>query len=668
MRPNPRVPRMISSALADVGDVGDRLCRRSADQLALPRDALQAGVRLDGGFHHGLGGRERAVDVRLVGAATAPRLGDLPGVDEVELAVRADALDGARECNMRGRRAVEADDDAGMGSGWAVIARYLLVGNEPQSYALRAPPPSGTSTRSGCVVAADVNGCRRWEPRRCHDRSLLTHSPCDDAAAGPARRRRQPPRDRHARQTRRRPAGDLVRRSRQGRARDRRRPDRARRATGRPRRHPRQHASRMDDRRLRGAVRRRHRRADLPHQLARGMPVRAGALRRDGAHLRGPRAAGEDRDDPLRRCPRSSTCSRCSRSPGRRRWTTCARPAIPATSRPSRWRRTMPRRSSTPRARPGRRRGACSRTPTASRRCGCTRTGSATSCKPGVVIFMFLPLAHVLARVVQLVTLDVGATLAFWQGDPKRLLDDIADARPMYLPSVPRVFEKIHARALGAVEDASPVRRRVFEWAVGTGARLRAAERRGETAGPVLRAGARHRRPPRAVPRARAVRRRAPPRPHRGGPDRPRGARVLRRLRRAGARGLRDDGDLRGRHAQHAGRRPPRDRRPPAARQRGRDRRGRRDPHARAARVRRLPPRRGRDGGDVRRRLAAVGRPGGDRRATASSPSRAARRTSSSRRAARTSAPRTSRRRCARRAGSRRPSSSATTGRTSSRC
>ena len=110
--------------------------------------------------------------------------------------------------------------------------------------------------------------------------------------------------------------------------------------------------------------------------------------------------------------------------------------------------------------------------------------------EPGIVTFMFLPLAHVLARVVQLVTLDVGATLAFWQGDPKRLLDDIADARPMYLPSVPRVFEKIHARALGAVEDASPVRRRVFEWAVATGARLRAAERQGETAGPVLRAGA----------------------------------------------------------------------------------------------------------------------------------------------------------------------------------
>jgi long-chain acyl-CoA synthetase len=111
--------------------------------------------------------------------------------------------------------------------------------------------------------------------------------------------------------------------------------------------------------------------------------------------------------------------------------------------------------------------------------------------RPGVVIFMFLPLAHSLARIVQLVTLEVGATLAFWQGDPKRLLDDIAEARPMYLPSVPRVFEKIHARALAAAEEASPLRRRAFHWAIATGARAKAIERRGEAPGPLLRAGVR---------------------------------------------------------------------------------------------------------------------------------------------------------------------------------
>jgi long-chain acyl-CoA synthetase len=109
--------------------------------------------------------------------------------------------------------------------------------------------------------------------------------------------------------------------------------------------------------------------------------------------------------------------------------------------------------------------------------------------RPGVVTFMFLPLAHSLARVVQLVTLDAGATLAFWRGDPKLLLEDIAEARPNYLPSVPRVFEKIHAKALAAVEEASPVRRRAFSLALAAGRRARAAERRGDRVGPILRAG-----------------------------------------------------------------------------------------------------------------------------------------------------------------------------------
>ncbi|HET9738628.1 MAG TPA: long-chain fatty acid--CoA ligase [Solirubrobacteraceae bacterium] len=111
--------------------------------------------------------------------------------------------------------------------------------------------------------------------------------------------------------------------------------------------------------------------------------------------------------------------------------------------------------------------------------------------RPGVVIFMFLPLAHSLARVVELVALDVGATLSFWQGDPKRLLDDVAEARPAYFPSVPRVFEKIHARALAAAQESSAVRRRLFGWALATGARVREAERRGDGLGPVLRTSAR---------------------------------------------------------------------------------------------------------------------------------------------------------------------------------
>ena len=47
-----------------------------------------------------------------------------------------------------------------------------------------------------------------------------------------------------------------------------------------------------------------------------------------------------------------------------------------------------------------------------------------------VVVFMFLPLAHSLARVTQMVTLDVGGTIAFWRGDPKVVLEDLASYPP----------------------------------------------------------------------------------------------------------------------------------------------------------------------------------------------------------------------------------------------
>ena len=112
--------------------------------------------------------------------------------------------------------------------------------------------------------------------------------------------------------------------------------------------------------------------------------------------------------------------------------------------------------------------------------------GRVTVSEP-MVLFMFLPLAHALARVAQMMTLDVGGTLAFWRGDSARLLDDVAEASPTHLPSVPRLFEKIYTRALSAVEDAGGPKRRVFHWALAVGARTRAAER-ADGAGPVLRA------------------------------------------------------------------------------------------------------------------------------------------------------------------------------------
>jgi long-chain acyl-CoA synthetase len=111
----------------------------------------------------------------------------------------------------------------------------------------------------------------------------------------------------------------------------------------------------------------------------------------------------------------------------------------------------------------------------------------AISLRPHATLFMFLPLAHALARVVQMVSLDVGGTLAFWSGDSRKLVDDVAAAKPTHFPSVPRVFEKIHARALARGTEGSGVKRRIFAWAVATGRRARPAQRAG-TASALLQA------------------------------------------------------------------------------------------------------------------------------------------------------------------------------------
>jgi long-chain acyl-CoA synthetase len=110
--------------------------------------------------------------------------------------------------------------------------------------------------------------------------------------------------------------------------------------------------------------------------------------------------------------------------------------------------------------------------------------------RPGdpIVIFMFLPLAHSLARIIQFVPLDLGGTLAFWSGSTKRLLDDIQATRPTYVPAVPRVFEKIYTKAAGEIEEnGSPIKREIFHRAIGTGRRARRLQREGSRGDPLFR-------------------------------------------------------------------------------------------------------------------------------------------------------------------------------------
>jgi long-chain acyl-CoA synthetase len=108
-----------------------------------------------------------------------------------------------------------------------------------------------------------------------------------------------------------------------------------------------------------------------------------------------------------------------------------------------------------------------------------------------MVIYLFLPLAHSLARVAQYATLEAGGTVAFWGGDPSKIVEELAEIRPTHFPSVPRIYEKVHATVLNGVASQGRVRRALFEWALREGTRARAAGREGM---PLSRAAAaRHR-------------------------------------------------------------------------------------------------------------------------------------------------------------------------------
>jgi long-chain acyl-CoA synthetase len=99
------------------------------------------------------------------------------------------------------------------------------------------------------------------------------------------------------------------------------------------------------------------------------------------------------------------------------------------------------------------------------------------------IVYLYLPLAHSLARVAQIVTIEAGGTIAFWGGDPKAIVGELAQVRPTHFPSVPRVFEKIHAGVVGAVEDQGALRRAIFRRALATGAAVRRSERTGRALG-----------------------------------------------------------------------------------------------------------------------------------------------------------------------------------------
>ncbi|MBV9006094.1 MAG: long-chain fatty acid--CoA ligase, partial [Solirubrobacterales bacterium] len=106
--------------------------------------------------------------------------------------------------------------------------------------------------------------------------------------------------------------------------------------------------------------------------------------------------------------------------------------------------------------------------------------------EPGEVTYLYLPLAHVFALITQLAITDQGATIVYFGRNTKQILPEIAETHPTYVPSVPRIFEKLYAVATGMVERAGEEDRKRFRQAIEVGMQVRMLRRAGQPVPPEL--------------------------------------------------------------------------------------------------------------------------------------------------------------------------------------
>jgi long-chain acyl-CoA synthetase len=96
--------------------------------------------------------------------------------------------------------------------------------------------------------------------------------------------------------------------------------------------------------------------------------------------------------------------------------------------------------------------------------------------------YLFLPLAHVLGRQLEWVTVAQGFVTVISRGI-NNIKDDLVAIRPTFMAGVPRIFEKFYGGVQGALRQGSSTKQRLVAWALRVGGAYAAAEQAGKAPG-----------------------------------------------------------------------------------------------------------------------------------------------------------------------------------------
>jgi len=105
--------------------------------------------------------------------------------------------------------------------------------------------------------------------------------------------------------------------------------------------------------------------------------------------------------------------------------------------------------------------------------------------RPDDLQYLWLPLSHSFGKVLLAAQLAIGFATAV-DGRMDRIVDNLGVLRPTFMAGAPRIFEKVHARVEGMVEEEGGPRLRVFRWAVGVGRQVSRSRQQGRRPGRLL--------------------------------------------------------------------------------------------------------------------------------------------------------------------------------------
>ncbi|KAI7842012.1 hypothetical protein COHA_004213 [Chlorella ohadii] len=83
---------------------------------------------------------------------------------------------------------------------------------------------------------------------------------------------------------------------------------------------------------------------------------------------------------------------------------------------------------------------------------------------PDDVYISYLPLAHIFDRTAEELYLYLGASIGYWRGDIKGLMEDIGALRPTLFCGVPRVFDRIYSGVMQKVAEGPFLKKTLFNW------------------------------------------------------------------------------------------------------------------------------------------------------------------------------------------------------------